>query len=105
MVQRVEDFFSASVTHFITNKPVPTAEDIALENKENAPDSTTNINGAPRSVGSRSQSVAPPPLRSPIKLRVPVNKYDTLVTKAVHFNMKMWDERSKFDFQVFWSPL
>lgn len=101
MTQRVEDFFSASVTHFITNKPVPTPEDIAaLENKENAPDATTSMNGAPRSVGSRSQSAAPPLLRSPIKLRLPTNKYDALVTKAVHFNMKMWDEKSKCKFFV-----
>ncbi|KAF8320804.1 hypothetical protein DL93DRAFT_2163777 [Clavulina sp. PMI_390] len=78
---RVEDFFSASVTHFITNKPVPTAQDLAaLENKENAP--------APR---SRGQSAGP--LRSPIKLRPTINKYDPLVTKAVHFNMKIWDEK------------
>ncbi|KAF9518131.1 hypothetical protein BS47DRAFT_1338722 [Hydnum rufescens UP504] len=107
---RIEDFFSASVTHFISNKQIPSVEDIAaLENKENAPASTTTsavtLTTAasnflpPRPVPHRNSqhaTVAPPPLRSPIKLRpsgATAPKYDALVAKAVHFQMKIWDEK------------
>jgi hypothetical protein len=111
--QRIEDFFSASVTHFISNKQIPSVEDIAaLENKENAPASTTTnavtLTTAashaflpPRPVPHRNSqhaTVALPPLRSPIKLRpsgATAPKYDALVAKAVHFQMKIWDEKSE----------
>lgn len=77
---------------------MPTLEDIAaLENKENAPNSNNpnNNNLAPNN--GRAGSAAPQ-LRSPIKLKPPVNKYDVLVTKAVHFKQKVWDEKSAFHF-------
>ncbi|KAF8332627.1 uncharacterized protein EI90DRAFT_3053805 [Cantharellus anzutake] len=89
---RVEDFFSNSVTHFITNKFVPSLDEIAvLENKENAPGSSQLSRVASQ---SRNQAALPSTLRSPIKLKS--TKFDPLVSKAVRFQMKIWDEK-KFD--------
>ena len=100
-IQRVEDFFSNNVTHFITNKPVPKPEELAVtENKENAPNSnnttaTNSTTASARSRGGASTSATAQPLRSPIKLRPGAN-FDVLVSKAVQWDMKIWDEKSSF---------
>ncbi|KAI0042919.1 hypothetical protein FA95DRAFT_1563824 [Auriscalpium vulgare] len=81
MGSRVEDFFSKdSITHFITNKSIP-SEEFLHNNKENLTAS-----------GSRTPSA----LKSPIRLRgraaeePPVNNDDNLLLKAVEWKMKVW---------------
>ncbi|KAF8972962.1 Dfp1/Him1, central region-domain-containing protein [Flammula alnicola] len=73
----VEVFFSSSVTHLITNRPVPSASNPEKENKEN-----TKV-----AANKSSQT-----LRSPIKLigRGAEDPACNVVNKAVEYGMKIW---------------
>lgn len=79
MGAQIDDFFSNAITHFITNKPIP-SDDLGA-NKENMSRSRLRT--------SRTPSL----LKSPIRLKgratdeVP---YDNLVRKAISFGMKVW---------------
>ncbi|KAG8988553.1 hypothetical protein FRB94_001900 [Tulasnella sp. JGI-2019a] len=100
---RVEDFFSSSVTHVISNRPRPPPEEAEriINNKENEPLPPATLLPPPSSAKpvSRGHPVIGA-LRSPIKLRSAAKGqhnesetivYDSLVVKAVHLKMKMWD--------------
>ncbi|KAF9227473.1 hypothetical protein BS17DRAFT_775570 [Gyrodon lividus] len=79
---RVEDFFSNSITHLITNQPIPTED--THSNKENAY----------RLRGSLSRAASL--LKSPIKLKGRAAEDGSaqnfnLVEKAQAFDMKIWN--------------
>ncbi|KAG8864589.1 hypothetical protein FRB96_005093 [Tulasnella sp. 330] len=97
---RVEDFFSSSVTHVISNRPRPAPEEAEriINNKENEPlPPATLLPVVSTKPVSRGHPVIGA-LRSPIKLRSgkgpliePETTYDPLIVKAVYLKMKMWD--------------
>ncbi|EAU91373.2 hypothetical protein CC1G_07408 [Coprinopsis cinerea okayama7 len=67
---KVEDFFSRSVTHLITDKPVPQLE----ETKENHP----------------NHKHSPYPIKSPVKLKSRVDNNE-VVAKAASYGIKIWN--------------
>ncbi|KAG8898594.1 hypothetical protein FRB99_007338, partial [Tulasnella sp. 403] len=100
---RVEDFFSSSVTHVVSNRPWP-----AEEEAERLAGNKENISQAPPTNLWPSVPLKPPSrlghpnaLRSPIKLRSASSKakandneavsYDPLIIKAIQLRMKLWD--------------